>query len=86
MPAHVSILQLVTAVVFALASAVWMLGLIRVRRYRFENAARRDGGNGGMLGSLPAQRRGAPPWESVELTPAERDAFAGLVRRFGETS
>lgn len=83
MPAHVSILQLVTAVVFALASAVWVLGLIRIRRHRFERTARH---HGGTLRSLPAQRRGAPPGESVKLTPAERDAFAGLVRRFGETA
>ncbi|MFE9096542.1 hypothetical protein [Streptomyces sp. NPDC007264] len=83
MSAHLSILQLVTAVVFALASAVWALGVIRIRHDRLESAARQ---HGGTLRSLPAQRRGAPPWESVELTPAERDAFAVLVRRFGETS
>jgi hypothetical protein len=81
MPAHVSILQLVTVVVFALATAVWAAGLVRLRRQRFGSAVRR---RASRLGAMPQQRRTAPPWESVELTPAERDAFAGLVRRFGD--
>lgn len=34
--------------------------------------------------TIPRQRRNGPVAESVRLTDAERDAFAGLVRRFGE--
>ncbi|MFD5265481.1 hypothetical protein [Streptomyces sp. NPDC058335] len=33
------------------------------------------------LPALPPQPRTGPPSETVELTPAERAAFAGLVRR-----
>lgn len=33
---------------------------------------------------LPYQRQTAPEMEAVELTPAERDAFAGLVRQLGD--
>ncbi|MET9151017.1 hypothetical protein ABZX82_07080 [Streptomyces griseoflavus] len=34
--------------------------------------------------TIPRQRRDGPGAEAVRLTDAERDAFAGLVRRFGE--
>ncbi|CAM5241093.1 hypothetical protein [Streptomyces griseomycini] len=34
---------------------------------------------------IPRQRQTGPRAETVRLTPAERDAFAGLVRRFGES-
>ncbi|CAL9523856.1 hypothetical protein [Streptomyces pilosus] len=34
--------------------------------------------------TIPRQRRNGSPAEAVRLTEAERDAFAGLVRRFGE--
>lgn len=78
MPAHVSILQLVTAIVFVLAAVLWAIGLVRIRRYRFEGTVRCQGGT---LQGLPRQRLSGPRRESVELTPAERDAFAVLVRR-----
>ncbi|NJP51275.1 hypothetical protein HCJ93_14625 [Streptomyces sp. SBST2-5] len=32
--------------------------------------------------AIPGQRRTGPRTEAVRLTPEERDAFAGLVRRF----
>lgn len=35
-------------------------------------------------GTVPRQRRTGPRAESVRLTPAERDAFAVLVRRLSE--
>ncbi|MBT3152769.1 hypothetical protein HTV45_18140 [Streptomyces sp. CHD11] len=34
--------------------------------------------------TIPRQRRTGSRTEAVRLTDAERDAFAGLVRRFGE--
>ncbi|AWE50821.1 hypothetical protein [Streptomyces nigra] len=79
MPEHVSILQLLGPVVLALAAVLWVTGLVRLlRRYRPVN---RPGGPGQALSGLPQQRQTAPEREAVELTPAERDAFAGLVHR-----
>ncbi|MCF2535296.1 hypothetical protein ACFXGG_19460 [Streptomyces nigra] len=79
MPEHVSILQLLGPVVLALAAVLWVTGLVRLlRRYRPVN---RTGGPGQALSGLPQQRQTAPEREAVELTPAERDAFAGLVHR-----
>ncbi|WP_055490342.1 hypothetical protein [Streptomyces sp. TP-A0356] len=81
MPAHVSTFQLLGAPVL-LAVTVWIVCLGRVlRRRRFEDTVRR---HGPLLGALPRQRQARPDLESVELTPAERDAFAGLVRQFGD--
>ncbi|MET8028102.1 hypothetical protein [Streptomyces avermitilis] len=48
-------------------------------RHRGEAHRRRD-----VLRALPRQRRAGPALESVDLTPAERDAFAGLVRQFSD--
>ena len=82
MPEHASILQLLGVTVLALATAVWMLGLVRIaRRHRLQITLRRDRRT---LHGLPRQRASAPHVESVELTPAERDAFAGLVRQLSE--
>ncbi|MGQ4383025.1 hypothetical protein [Streptomyces sp. SAS_270] len=82
MPEHASILQLTGVAVLALATAVWVVGLIRLlRRNRFEAAAVRPGD---ALWALPSQRQTGPGVECVELTPAERDAFAGLVRQFSD--
>ncbi|MFF3911146.1 hypothetical protein ACFYZJ_35560 [Streptomyces sp. NPDC001848] len=82
MPAHESILLLVTVAVAALATGLWVIGLLQImRRHRRENATRR---HRGTLRGLPRQRRTAPHWDSVELTAAERDAFAALVRRFSD--
>ncbi|EGX60498.1 hypothetical protein SZN_07677 [Streptomyces zinciresistens K42] len=87
MPEHVSILQLLGPIVLALAAVLWAKGLIRLlRRYRPVEPRRLPGAAlpGAALPGLPEQRRTAPDREAVELTPAERDAFAGLVRRLGD--
>ncbi|GAB2882450.1 hypothetical protein GCM10027074_58610 [Streptomyces deserti] len=81
MPEHDSILQLTGVVLLALAAGAWTVGLIRVlRRGRAEAswpAAHR-------LSGLPRQQQAGPDLEAVELTPAERAAFAGLVRRLSD--
>ncbi|MFS4097698.1 hypothetical protein [Streptomyces sp. AF1A] len=81
MPEHLSSLQLAGVAVLTLAGAVWAIGVARLlRRFRAEALrefpARR-------LAVLPPQPRTGPARESVDLTPAERDAFAGLVRQLG---
>ncbi|GAA3831495.1 hypothetical protein ACFS5L_43985 [Streptomyces phyllanthi] len=88
MPEHASILQLMGVTALALAAVIWVAVLVRIlrrdlpahRRHLAALARRR----GGTLGALPRQRRSAPPIEHVELTPAERDAFAILVRRLSD--
>ncbi|MFJ8534262.1 hypothetical protein [Streptomyces sp. NPDC093591] len=82
MPEHVSFLQLLGPVVLALAAVLWVIGLTRVlRRARTESSPWRTRP---ALSALPQQRQPAPELEAVELTPAERDAFAGLVRRLSD--
>jgi hypothetical protein len=82
MPEHVSILQLTGVAVLALASVVWVFGLTRVlRRCLAEPTAWHPAH---PLHGLPNQRDTAPHRESVELTPAEHDAFAGLVRQLSD--
>ncbi len=84
MPAHVSTFQLLGVPALALAAAVWIVCVGHVlRRRRFQEAARR---HGPLLRALPHQPQAGPELESVELTPDERDAFARLVRRFGDGS
>ncbi|MHC3474335.1 hypothetical protein ACYF6T_37330 [Streptomyces sp. 7R007] len=81
MPDHVSILQSLGVAVLAWALAVWLIGLARILRRG------RDGAglwSGATLHALPPQRRIGPQLEAVELTPAERDAFAGLVRQLSD--
>ena len=75
----VSILQSLGVALLAFAAAVWLIGLVRLLRRARSGAAlwRTDP----TLHALPRQRRTAPHLESVELTPAEKDAFAGLVRQ-----
>ncbi|WP_367322504.1 hypothetical protein [Streptomyces sp. HUAS ZL42] len=82
MPEHVSILQLTGAAALALAATAWLVGLIRILRRGRPEAA--QGHTGRTLHALPRQRQAAPHLECVELTPAEQDAFAGLVRRLGD--
>ncbi|MER6031976.1 hypothetical protein [Streptomyces sp. NPDC001851] len=82
MPEHVPSLQLAGAAVLTLAGAVWVIGVLRLlRRFRAEAVRELPAAR---LPVLPTQRKSGPPWESVELTPAERDAFAGLVRQLGD--
>ncbi|WP_405881802.1 hypothetical protein OG762_26260 [Streptomyces sp. NBC_01136] len=84
MPEHVSILQLTGVPVLALATAIWIVGLSRLlRRARAEAAARRHYGH--VLRTIPHQRRSGPAAESVELTPEEHAAFAGLIRQFSDS-
>ncbi|MEU8977521.1 hypothetical protein ACFVXW_13000 [Streptomyces sp. NPDC058251] len=83
MPEHVSIIQLIGVAVLALATVVWVVGLVRLlRRDRFEVSVWR---HGDTLRAIPRQRRSGPVAESVELTPDERAAFAGLVRQFSDS-
>lgn len=84
MPEHVSILHLLGVAALAAAAVIWFAMLIRVmrrdlpvHRRQFASLSRR----GRILRGLPHQRHSAPHIEQVELTPAERDAFAVLVRR-----
>jgi hypothetical protein len=82
MPQHVSFLQLMGVAVLVLAGTLWTVGLVRIlRRHRPGTTARR---RRATLRALPHQRVAGPHLESVELTPAERAAFAGLVRQFSD--
>ncbi|MGW2227610.1 hypothetical protein [Streptomyces formicae] len=77
----VSIVQQIGVAVLAVATVVWAIGLVRVlRRDRYDVDVWRQAQ---ALRSLPAQA-GPPRAETVELTTDERDAFAGLVRQFGD--
>ncbi|GGW28988.1 hypothetical protein GCM10010503_00520 [Streptomyces lucensis JCM 4490] len=79
MPAYAPVLQLIGVVVLAVAAAVWAAVVLRLLRRSGLRAALRRGAR--PLSALPRQGRSGPALESVELTPAEQDAFAGLVRR-----
>ncbi|MFE9766020.1 hypothetical protein ACFYPC_16090 [Streptomyces sp. NPDC005808] len=86
MPEQVSILQLTGVATLALATVIWVVGLVRLLRGgrgRSEAAAVRCQGD--ALCAMPRQRRSGPDTESVELTPQEHAAFAGLVRQFSES-
>ncbi|KOG33555.1 hypothetical protein [Streptomyces resistomycificus] len=79
MPEHVSVYQWLGMTFLVLVAVAWTVGLVfMLRRGRGEAALWRAH----TLSALPHQRVG-PQRESVELTPAEADAFAGLVRRLG---
>jgi hypothetical protein len=78
MPEHVSVYQLLGMTFLVLVTVAWGIGLaVMLRRGRAEAAQWRAR----TLSALPHQRQIGPQRESVELTPAEEDAFAGLVRR-----
>ncbi|MFF1722755.1 hypothetical protein [Streptomyces sviceus] len=81
MPEHVSVYQLLGVTLLVLVAFAWTAGLAYLLRHgRHEAVAWRvDHG----LPAFPRQRRAAPGHESVQLTPAEEDAFAGLVRQLG---
>ncbi|MGC0331392.1 hypothetical protein RKD23_004382 [Streptomyces sp. SAI-170] len=85
MPEHVSILQWAGVAVLALAAVAWVTGLSRMlRRGGIEAPAAGPRPGPTALPALPRQRQAGPDRESVELTPAEKDAFAGLVRQLAE--
>ncbi|MEU6348156.1 hypothetical protein ABZ896_02375 [Streptomyces sp. NPDC047072] len=80
MPDHVSVYQVLGMTLLALVTLVWAVGLAwLLRRGTFTATARRAAAR--SLPALPHQRQEGPHLESVELTPAEQDAFAGLVRQ-----
>ncbi|MEV0641022.1 hypothetical protein AB0I77_40100 [Streptomyces sp. NPDC050619] len=79
MPEHVSVYQLLGMTFLVLVTVAWGIGLVyMLRRGRLEASLWR------AAQTLPApahQRQVGPQREFVELTPAEEDEFAGLVRR-----
>ena len=82
MPEHVSTLQLIGVAALTVAAVAWAVVVTRLlRRARVQAVARLAAA---PLPALPLQSQAGPPQESVELTPAEQDAFAGLVRRLGD--
>ncbi|MER5546394.1 hypothetical protein ACWDBD_12610 [Streptomyces sp. NPDC001118] len=79
MPEHAPTLQLIGMAVLAVAAVVWVVVLMRLlHRTGLQASVRRTTT---ALPALPRQRRSGPALESVELTPAEQDAFAGLARQ-----
>lgn len=94
MPEHLSILHPGGTIALAAAVAAWLV-LVRPRRRNrgggqagrarqtMRGARPSDLTTPHSLPALPAQRGLGPHRESVDLTPAERAAFAGLVRRLG---
>ncbi|MEU2334009.1 hypothetical protein ABZ770_13645 [Streptomyces sp. NPDC006654] len=79
MPEHVSTLQLIGMAALTLATVAWAAVVTRLlRRNRREALARYTADT---LPGFPHPLRPSPSREVVELTPAEQDAFAGLVRR-----
>ncbi|MFJ5266277.1 hypothetical protein ACIQAC_38045 [Streptomyces sp. NPDC088387] len=89
MPEHLSTLQWTVLVLLGTAAVGWLFGVARVLRFgrtgRAGHSARHPGhADRRALLALPRQRQSAPQLESVELTPAEQDAFAGLVRNLAD--
>ncbi|MEU9730594.1 hypothetical protein [Streptomyces sp. NPDC048002] len=82
MPEDVSIFQLVGVGLLALLTVAWVIGLARVLRACRPEATRPT--IDPALSGLPQQRQAGPHLESVQLTPAEQDAFAGLVRQLSD--
>ncbi|MFE9452466.1 hypothetical protein [Streptomyces sp. NPDC006739] len=82
MPDHVSTLQLAGGAVLTVAAVAWLIGVTHLlRRVRREAMTWYASSALPTLPALPRQRRPGPPREAVELTPAEQDAFAGLLRQ-----
>ncbi|MCX5196564.1 hypothetical protein OOK31_22185 [Streptomyces sp. NBC_00249] len=77
----ISLAQEIGLVVLFAAALVWVLGLGHMlwdSRFHHPEPGAYEG-----LPVIPAQRgRAAHPMESVELTEAEQQAFAGLIRTF----
>ncbi|MFJ7149577.1 hypothetical protein ACIQVT_15435 [Streptomyces sp. NPDC100445] len=87
MPDHAPTLQLIGVAALAVAAVAWTVVLVRLLRL-LRRTGRAGTGRGrnvrrpaARLPALPRQNRVGPPLEAVELTPAEQDAFAGLVRQ-----
>ncbi|MFD8637396.1 hypothetical protein [Streptomyces sp. NPDC059533] len=76
----ISLAQEIGLAVLLVAAVVWVLGLGHMlwdSRFHHPEPGALDG-----LAVIPAQRGvAAHPMEAVELTEAEKEAFAGLVRR-----
>ncbi|MCX4881403.1 MULTISPECIES: hypothetical protein [unclassified Streptomyces] len=81
---HVPVLQSMGAAILLFAAAFWVFVLIGLARRGYFGPVVRSTGRTPRV--LRRQRRSAPTLENVELTPAERDAFAGLVRRLSDGS
>jgi hypothetical protein len=82
MSEHAPTFQLIGVAVMASAAFVWAVVLLRLlRRAGRRTVVRRSAT---PLSALPRQTRIGPSLESVELTPAEQDAFAGLVRHLAK--
>ncbi|CAL9535950.1 hypothetical protein [Streptomyces sp. Tu 3180] len=99
MSEHDTILRMTGAAALTLVAVVCVAGLAealrrglgggrRMRECGRAEAVRRHGSatstKGPVTAAVPRQRQTGPRAEAVQLTPAERDAFAVLVRRFGE--
>ncbi|MFE9174197.1 hypothetical protein ACFYNZ_32950 [Streptomyces kebangsaanensis] len=84
MPEHVSLLMWFGVALPAALTFAAIIGMARIRRSLHLETARQHPDQ--RLTALPPQPGTAPRRESVELTPAERDAFAGLMRRLGDGS
>lgn len=84
MPEHVSLLMWFGVVLPAALTFAAIIGMAQIRRrLRLETAQQHPARH---LAGLPAQPGAAAPRrEFVELTPAEQDAFAGLIRRLGDS-
>ncbi|MEV7319363.1 hypothetical protein [Streptomyces sp. NPDC093970] len=81
MSEHIAPLQLIGVTALALATVAWVVVMTRVLRHVRPGATAWP-----AFRVLPGGHRRfqvGPPREAVELTPAEQDAFAGLVRRLG---
>ncbi|MEV7284306.1 hypothetical protein AB0O01_07010 [Streptomyces sp. NPDC093252] len=87
MPENFTPLQWAGTAVLVLCAVVWVVAVVRILRDGRSGYALWHSGPVGAhtLAALPQGRQSAPPLESVELTPAEQDAFAGLVRGLEES-
>jgi hypothetical protein len=83
MPEHVSLLMWLGVALPAALTFAAIIGMARIRRsLRLETARQHSARH---LTALPPQSGAAPSRELVELTPAEQDAFAGLMRRLSDS-
>ncbi|MYT23227.1 hypothetical protein GTW69_23570 [Streptomyces sp. SID7760] len=75
----ISLAQEIGLAVLLVAALVWVLGLGHMlwdSRFHHPEPGAREG-----VAGIPAQRSAAThPMESVQLTQAEEEAFAGLIR------